>query len=1087
MKITVRLAALAACCLQLSLFAAPKWPDSPVQESREAVLKFDESPDVGVIVELAAPPLLEARTRGTVAAAAAGLVDAQLTQLARDLDRIEGRERIAVNAVDRAFRFEYRMVFAGASARVQRTSLAALRALPYVRAVHLDHEVEMHLGETVPHIGAPQVWEALGVRGKGVTIAIIDTGIDYRHWALGKGFGPGFKVVGGYDFFNNDADPLDDHGHGTHVAGIAAGNEGTVVGVAPDATLLAYKVLDEEGRGEASHVLAGIERAIDPNADGDPSDRADVVNMSLGGPIFWNDPLVAAVERGVAAGAVFALSAGNAGAPGTIGSPGAAPSAITVASVDLDDRTHWFSSRGPVGRIWTVKPEVAAPGTATSAYLNGETIRASGTSMAAPHVAGLAALLVQQHPAWTPQQVKAAIVSTAKPLVVEKGVTHLGILEGGGGRIDAVAATKATILPSEPSVSFGLGPKKGEPFATSVTVKLTNHGTAEETLTVKPPQIPAGATFTITPESVTLAPGATAEVTFSIALPAAATPTPKPNEHKTALTGVVELAGAKTSLHLPWMVVNGDVVTATVAGIDEFTHYISRGNDRAPTWWEGPRTIGAFADTTLAVDIAVLTKGKEAQPGRLVLRERLRVYGHTPVTIDPETEAKHTISVHGVDESGVPLAQLGADGAGTVWHYFFLPSFGYFQLPYSYPQRSLVISPLKETQIHTFETLLRGPEHHFAAYRVLESVTGDEPLTIGAGDWATQTLQTTCRTECDVFVGAGGGSPQLWAYHKRPSGHRLWTLHITPRVHSSIDFRAHLFVREQDFVIDRYSNPWDFMSAAFRNHQGRMVVSPLNRLTTIDYAPTDRNTPVSLGDGVITLQMQMGLRQVELLPIGPLGEIFGGEHARRIKASLQTADGKKASIWPDPWAGYYDVTSNPRGAYRMTLTGDYTVAGNPGKVTQVSQYDTRVVEAAPTLSALRVENGRGVVSSTVGAHSAPRLVFSARTSTLASVGWSLTHTPVVADATRVWWRRNGTSEWTALPVTMTAYDFEYSSDSPGSPGNVFSVPLAATAGTEGAVDLKVLLKNELGATTEIVYEPAYIVTPAGPSKRRATR
>jgi subtilisin family serine protease len=1085
MTITVRLAALLACCLQLSLFAATRWPEMPSQEVREARLEVDQSPEVGVIIELTAPPLLDARKRGTIATTAAETVDAQLAQLARDVSRIEGRGRIAANAADDAFRFRYRMVFAGASARVQRTSLTALRALPYVRAVHVDRTMEMHLSESVPHIGAPQVWETLGVRGKGVTIAIVDTGIDYRHWALGKGFGPGFKVIGGYDFYNNDADPLDDHGHGTHVAGIAAGNVAPVVGVAPDASLLAYKVLSNEGSAEASTVLAGIERAIDPNGDGDPSDRADVVNMSLGGPISWDDPLVAAVERGAAAGAVFAISAGNSTIAGTIVSPGAAPSAITVGSVDIHDQYSWFSSRGPVGGTWSLKPEVAAPGfQITSSVLDGGTLTASGTSMAAPHVAGLAALLIEQHPNWTPQQVKAAIVSTAKPVDVSNNTGSFGILQGGGGRIDAVGATKATILPSQPTVSFGLGPAKGQPFAKSVMVKLTNYGAAEETLTIAAPPFPAGATVTVTPEKVTLAPGASAEVTFAVELTAAA---PKPNDDKIALTGTVAVTGTHTSLHLPLMVVNGDVVTATVAGVDEFGHFISRGGGPAPTWWEGPRTVGAFADATLAVDIAVLEKAKDDLPARLTVRERLRVNGNTPVTIDPAAEAKYTLSVAGVDEAGVPLAQIRPDGGGSVWHMIFLPSLSDVKLTYPFGQRSLRVSPLTETIVHTYENVLNGNEHHFATYRELAGLKGDEALAITAGDWAMQKMRPACKTECEIFVGVGGGSPQLWSFYKLPPGDGTWTLHITPRTNREIDFRAHFFVREQGYVVDRTVNPWSYMSPAIRNHDGRIVVSPLNRLTKIDYTPPGRDTAVPVGDGPITLQMSMGLRSLYLMPVGPLGEIFG-DNALKIQTTLRTADDKKASILRDfQWAGRYDIYSNTPGAYRLTATDTYTVAGRAGQLTQVSLYDSRVAEAAPSLSAFRIENGYGDVTTTVPAMSAPRLVFSARTSTLPVFGFvTPTHSPVLPQETRVWWRPSGTSEWTALPVTMTAADFDWNGD-PGSPGNVFTAPLAASVRMEGAVDLKVLVKSELGATTEVVYAPAYVVGPAGPGKRRAVR
>ena len=129
-------------------------------------------------------------------------------------------------------------------------------------------------------VRAVDVWNS-GLRGQGTSIAIIDTGIDYTHPNLGGCFGTGCKVIGGYDFANRDNDPMDDNGHGTHCAGIAAG-KGSLNGVAPDAKLYAYKVLDFNGGGDFSDVIAAIGRAMDPNGDGNFSDRVDVISLSLG-------------------------------------------------------------------------------------------------------------------------------------------------------------------------------------------------------------------------------------------------------------------------------------------------------------------------------------------------------------------------------------------------------------------------------------------------------------------------------------------------------------------------------------------------------------------------------------------------------------------------------------------------------------------------------------------------------------------------------------------------------------------------------------------------------------------------------------
>src|SRR5258707_9948211 len=138
--------------------------------------------------------------------------------------------------------------------------ISGIQHLDYVKKIHLNGKVETTLDESVHVIEADSVWQQYGDQGDSIVVGIIDTGIDYLHPALGGGFGPGFKVIGGYDIFNHDSDPTDDHGHGTHVAGIVAANGDSIKGVAPHARLMAFKVLDQNGYGTQATVIEGIER-----------------------------------------------------------------------------------------------------------------------------------------------------------------------------------------------------------------------------------------------------------------------------------------------------------------------------------------------------------------------------------------------------------------------------------------------------------------------------------------------------------------------------------------------------------------------------------------------------------------------------------------------------------------------------------------------------------------------------------------------------------------------------------------------------------------------------------------------------------
>ena len=228
----------------------------------------------------------------------------------------------------------------------------------------------------INRVHAPAAWPL--TEGKGVKVAVIDTGIDAGHPELSG------KVDGGYSAITkteNPADYQDDNGHGSHVAGtIAAKKDGKgVVGVAPKARLYAVKVLDADGSGNLSDVIDGIVWAA--------KNKMDVANMSLGAPVD-SEAMKRAVRFARGSGVVIVAAAGNSG--GSVGFPGAYQDNIAVAASDSNDKLAGFSSRGP-------EVDFIAPGVdVLSAKMGGGFASYSGTSMAAPHVAGLAALAVSQ-------------------------------------------------------------------------------------------------------------------------------------------------------------------------------------------------------------------------------------------------------------------------------------------------------------------------------------------------------------------------------------------------------------------------------------------------------------------------------------------------------------------------------------------------------------------------------------------------------------------------------------------------------------------------------------------------------------------
>lgn len=263
----------------------------------------------------------------------------------------------------------------------------------------------------VQRVKAPAAWDT--TEGAGVRVAVIDTGIDLSHPAL-QG-----KIDGGYNAIT-DSEAMgsyqDDNGHGTHVSGTIAGNGPKLKGVAPKARLYGVKVLDAEGSGSLSDVIKGIIWCA--------NNDIQVANMSLGSPMP-SDAMHQALRYAKAKGVVVVAAAGNSG--GAVGYPGAYPETIAVAASDWKDQLASFSSRGP--QVKFIAPGVAV----VSSMLGGDYANLSGTSMASPHVAGLAALAVSQGYRGLdgPDGVMAQLLKAAKP------IGDLTAEQQGAGMIDA--------------------------------------------------------------------------------------------------------------------------------------------------------------------------------------------------------------------------------------------------------------------------------------------------------------------------------------------------------------------------------------------------------------------------------------------------------------------------------------------------------------------------------------------------------------------------------------------------------------------------------------------------------------------------
>ncbi|HEC81819.1 MAG TPA: hypothetical protein ENI42_05300, partial [Thermoplasmatales archaeon] len=426
---------------------------------------------------------------------------------------------------------EFFTLINGLTVEIPFSLVSTLEKLPFIKKIYPNCRVQTLLNVSIPLINVDKVWNLKdnlnqNITGKNVTIAIVDTGVDYLHPDLNSSYAGGYDFANTVDINNDgdlddrynidpsgpyhewdfkvdkngdgdmddsyslaengiymeeDKDPMDDNGHGTHCAGILIGDgiesNYKYRGVAPDAKLYVYKALTAYGGGDISNIIAAIEKAVDPNGDGDTSDHVDIISLSIGVVGEEGDPddiLSQAVDNAVDAGAVVVVAAGNDGPTHhTIVSPACARKAITIgASTHLKnshpsggpDNIAVYSSRGP-SKIYSIKPDVVAPGGdvdrnsqdpetryisgVVSTLLHNKDIgkkvsqyytRLGGTSMACPHVAGIAALIKQKHPDWTPIEIKAALRYTAKDI-------GYPIADQGFGRVDALAAVQLTTPP----------------------------------------------------------------------------------------------------------------------------------------------------------------------------------------------------------------------------------------------------------------------------------------------------------------------------------------------------------------------------------------------------------------------------------------------------------------------------------------------------------------------------------------------------------------------------------------------------------------------------------------------------------------
>jgi subtilisin family serine protease len=459
----------------------------------------------------------------------------------------------------------YSHALRGFEARMSKVAARRLAADPAVAYVQQNHTV--HLVDTqspVPSWGLDRIDQrnrpldnsfTYPTIASGVKAYIIDTGLRFSHTTF-QG-----RAVSGFDAI--DGGTADDcHGHGTHVGGTTGGFE---YGVAKGVTLVGVRVLDCAGSGTFAQVIAGIDWVTGDHAAGQPA----VANMSLGGPA--DTATDTAVSNSVADGVTYAIAAGNSNANACNFSPARTPTAITVGATDINDNRASFSNFGTCLDIF-------APGVnITSSWMTSDTATntISGTSMATPHVAGAAALVLGQNAGLTPAQVTAALVDNATVgVVVNPGTGSpnrlLFVVNGAPADDFSISVT-----PNSGSVPAGGG-------SVSATVNTATTSGSPQSVALSAAGLPAGSSATFVPSTVTSGGSSALTITTTAATPAGTFPvtitgTGTSATHSTTFTLFVAGGGGSCSG------TNATDVSIPDTGVNVFSNITISGCGRAPS------------------------------------------------------------------------------------------------------------------------------------------------------------------------------------------------------------------------------------------------------------------------------------------------------------------------------------------------------------------------------------------------------------------------------------------------------------------------------------------------------------------------
>lgn len=544
--------------------------------------------------------------------------------------------------------------------------ISIIKSLDYVKTVIKNQKITI-TRETISEnkfVPAPNlIEEPNSVDGKGIKVGIIDTGIDYKNPALGGGFGSGFKVAGGYDFVHNDIDPMDDDGHGTAVAGVIAA-DGELMGIAPKATLYAYKTQDAWGSGWSNNAFKALEYCVDPNQDLDFSDHLDIINMSIA-TYYMEKPGLETFsdifKQMANLKMVVCVAAGNEGPNYLLFNRLAvSEDVLSVGSCNSNNEISAFSSRGFGINNYGIKPDIVALGENVKLLsLINSTVENGGTSISSPGVAGVATLLKQKHKDWTYNQIKSVLMNSADNI-------GFNAMEQGAGKVNLDAALNQTTIAFPQTINWGIASENNGIITKTCIITLFNKLNEQQKYTFDfGKDLPQGIVITSDVSSVIVNPNESGSILFSLTIEQSEIK--YPDQIPFNYYGRIGISGTKDNLSIPWTLLRGcDIKLLSDIKLSNYDvptlKILKNGHQINPNAFYDPSNViivppGKYDILFKANEGHFSYPWTDTIKGYFYLKENVDISGSINLDLS-KAVIKNRISIQSVDGNGNPLSGI---------------------------------------------------------------------------------------------------------------------------------------------------------------------------------------------------------------------------------------------------------------------------------------------------------------------------------------------------------------------------------------------------------------------------------------------